>query len=164
MPAEEKAPEKKKSAEKKSAEKKTTEKKGTEKKSTEVGGESALRDTNVITDGGRLVKMEVDYFATCDEKIPAAQKMAKDGNVQEAVDMLMVLEKQTRTVSPQKIFAVLGGLYISFPLKGYFKTLFTSGQFPWTFYSIANSAIALSYSKWWHADLKADQWETIIFK
>lgn len=96
MPAEEKAAEKK-SAEKKPADKKSTEKKS-EKKSTEIGGESALRDTNVITDGGRLVKMEVDYSTTCDEKIPAAQKMAKEGNVQEAVDMLMVLEKQTRTV------------------------------------------------------------------
>lgn len=91
MPAEEKA------AEKKSTEK-STEKKGTEKNA-EVGGESALRDTNVITDGGRLVKMEVDYSTTCDEKIPAAQKLAKEGNVQEAVDILMVLEKQTRTVS-----------------------------------------------------------------
>lgn len=103
MPADEKSTEKKstekKSTEKKSTDKKSTEKKGTEKKSAEVGGESALRDTNVITDGGRLVKMEVDYSTTCDEKIPAAQKLTKEGNVQEAVDMLMVLEKQTRTVS-----------------------------------------------------------------
>lgn len=98
MPAEEK-PAEKKPAETKSTDKKSTEKKGTEKKSTEVGGESTLRDTNVITDGGRLVKMEVDYSTTCDEKIPAAQKLAKDGNVQEAVDILMTLEKQTRTVS-----------------------------------------------------------------
>lgn len=98
MPAEEK-PTEKKPAEKKSTEKKSTEKKSSEKKSAEIGGESALRDTNVITDGGRLVKMEVDYSTTCNEKIPAAQKMAKDGSVQEAVDILMVLEKQTRTVS-----------------------------------------------------------------
>ena len=100
MPAEEK-PAEKKAPEKKSADKKATEKsteKKTEKKATE-GGDNVPQDTNIITDGGRLVKMEVDYSTTCDEKIPASQKMAKDGSVQEAVDMLMVLEKQTRTVS-----------------------------------------------------------------
>lgn len=88
MPAEEKQAEK-------ATEKKAVEK-STEKKATE-GGETLPQDTNIVTDGGRLVKMEVDYSTTCDEKIPAAQKLAKDGSVQEAVDMLMVLEKQTRT-------------------------------------------------------------------
>lgn len=80
------------------SEKKSQDKKSTEKKGTEGGSEDATLG-NIITEGGRLVKMEVDYSTTCDEKIPEAQKMAKDGRVQEAVDSLMVLEKQTRTVS-----------------------------------------------------------------
>ncbi|XP_047480699.1 LOW QUALITY PROTEIN: 26S proteasome non-ATPase regulatory subunit 12-like [Penaeus chinensis] len=81
----------KNTSEKKSSEKKTTEKKTTEKKTED----SAL--PSVIMDGGRVVKMEVDYSTTCDEKIPAAQQLAKEGRVQEAVESLMVLEKQTRT-------------------------------------------------------------------
>lgn len=87
-----------KPVEKKPQEKKSTEKKSAEKKGTEGGSEDATLG-NIITEGGRLVKMEVDYSTTCDEKIPEAQKMAKEGRVQEAVDSLMVLEKQTRTVS-----------------------------------------------------------------
>lgn len=51
----------------------------------------------VVTDGGRLVKMEVDYSDSCDEKIPQAQKLAKDGQATQAVEILMALEKQTRT-------------------------------------------------------------------
>merc|ERR1712198_257214 len=57
---------------------------------------SKILDT-VVTDGGRLVKMEVDYSDSCDKKIPQAQKMAKDGQVHQAVEMLMALEMQTRT-------------------------------------------------------------------
>lgn len=60
---------------------------------------SSILMESIATEGGRLVKMEVDYSTTCDDKIPAAEKLAKDGQVQEAVDMLMTLEKQTRTVS-----------------------------------------------------------------
>ncbi|XP_042239997.1 26S proteasome non-ATPase regulatory subunit 12-like [Homarus americanus] len=75
----------------------SSEKKPTEKKPVEAGGTEDSTLGNVISEGGRLVKMEVDYSTTCDEKIPAAQQMAKDGRVQEAVDSLMVLEKQTRT-------------------------------------------------------------------
>lgn len=48
-------------------------------------------------DAGKIVKMEVDYSATCDEKIPVCKKMAGEGKVQEALDQLMALEKQTRT-------------------------------------------------------------------
>lgn len=76
----------------------SSEKKPEEKKPVEANTEEANLG-NVITEGGRLVKMEVDYSTTCDDKIPAAQQMAKDGRVQEAVESLMVLEKQTRTVS-----------------------------------------------------------------
>ena len=54
---------------------------------------------NVATDSGRIVKMEVDYSSTCDEKIPECQKMAKEGKMHDALDILLSLEKQTRTVS-----------------------------------------------------------------
>lgn len=53
---------------------------------------------SVATDGGTLVKMEVDYSATCDEKIPLHKKQAADGQLQEAINGLLALEKQTRTV------------------------------------------------------------------
>lgn len=54
---------------------------------------------NATTDSGRIVKMEVDYSSTCDEKIPECQKLAKEGKVHDALDTLLALEKQTRTVS-----------------------------------------------------------------
>ncbi|CAH2260945.1 jg17720 [Pararge aegeria aegeria] len=41
--------------------------------------------------------MEVDYSATCDEKIPQWKSLAASGKVQEAIDQLLALEKQTRT-------------------------------------------------------------------
>lgn len=53
----------------------------------------------LITDGGRIVKMEVDYSSTCDEKITIAESLAANGKLQEALDTLLMLEKQTRTVS-----------------------------------------------------------------
>lgn len=46
-------------------------------------------------------KMEVDYSATCDEKIPLYKEMATNGKFIEAIDGLLSLEKQTRTVSLQ---------------------------------------------------------------
>lgn len=49
------------------------------------------------TDIGKIVKMEVDYSATCDEKIPECQKLAKSGKIHDALDNLLSLEKQTRT-------------------------------------------------------------------
>jgi len=51
----------------------------------------------IMADGATVVKMEVDYSATCDEKIPAAQTLAAQGKLTEALDLLMVLEKQTRS-------------------------------------------------------------------
>lgn len=44
-------------------------------------------------------KMEVDYSATVDEKIPKCEKLAKQGKLNEALDILLSLEKQTRTAS-----------------------------------------------------------------
>lgn len=51
------------------------------------------------TDGGRIVKMEVDYSSTCDEKIPVCKVMGAEGKINEALEVLLSLEKQTRTVS-----------------------------------------------------------------
>jgi len=51
----------------------------------------------IVTDGDRIVKMEVDYSETCDTKIPEAEKMAEEGKVTEAIEALMSLEKQART-------------------------------------------------------------------
>lgn len=51
--------------------------------------------TNI--DGGRIVKMEVDYSSACDEKIPALKEAAKDpSKFHQAIDSLLQLEKQTR--------------------------------------------------------------------
>ncbi|CAH0564016.1 unnamed protein product [Brassicogethes aeneus] len=52
---------------------------------------------SIATDSGKIVKMEVDYSSTCDEKIPECQKMAKSGKLHDALDQLLALEKQTRT-------------------------------------------------------------------
>ncbi|XP_064478635.1 26S proteasome non-ATPase regulatory subunit 12-like isoform X2 [Ornithodoros turicata] len=56
-----------------------------------------LSSSEVFTDAGRLVKMEVDYSSTVDEKVPQCEELAKKGKLKEAVDILMSLEKQTRT-------------------------------------------------------------------
>ncbi|XP_055706867.1 26S proteasome non-ATPase regulatory subunit 12 [Phlebotomus papatasi] len=48
-------------------------------------------------DRGKIVKMEVDYSSTCDEKIPLCKEMAKnEAKFHEAIDILLQLEKQTR--------------------------------------------------------------------
>ncbi|CRL05444.1 CLUMA_CG018170, isoform A [Clunio marinus] len=48
-------------------------------------------------EGGRIVKMEVDYSSACDETIPKCKEMAKiEGKFNEALDQLMSLEKQAR--------------------------------------------------------------------
>merc|ERR1711990_1249339 len=51
----------------------------------------------IMADGATVVKMEVDYSATCDEKLPKARELAGQGKLTEALDMLMALEKQTRS-------------------------------------------------------------------
>lgn len=51
----------------------------------------------IIAEGGTVVKMEVDYSSTCDEKLPVAESLAKAGKLNDALDMLMSLEKQCRT-------------------------------------------------------------------
>jgi 26S proteasome regulatory subunit N5 len=54
---------------------------------------------DILTEAGRIVKMEVDYASTCDEKIPECEKLAKSGQLNEAIEALLSLEKQTRTVN-----------------------------------------------------------------
>jgi len=51
------------------------------------------------TSDGRIQKMEVDYSSTVDEKIPAAEALAKQGKLTDAIDGLMTLEKQARTAA-----------------------------------------------------------------
>ncbi|CAN8007240.1 unnamed protein product, partial [Ixodes pacificus] len=53
--------------------------------------------TETFSDTGRLVKMEVDYSSTVDEKVPVCEALAKQGKLKEALDTLLSLEKQTRT-------------------------------------------------------------------
>lgn len=43
------------------------------------------------------MKMEVDYSSTCDDKIPICKVMAAEGKLNEALEVLLSLEKQTRT-------------------------------------------------------------------
>ena len=50
-------------------------------------------------DTGKIMKMEVDYSVTCDEKIPEYKKLAASGKLHDALDGLLSLEKQTRTVT-----------------------------------------------------------------
>jgi len=51
------------------------------------------------TDGGRTVKMDVHYCAMCDETISVAESWAASGKIPQALDTLIMLEKQTRNVS-----------------------------------------------------------------
>ena len=51
-------------------------------------------------EGGRIVKMEVDYSNSCDETIPKCKEMAKnESRFNEALELLLQLEKQARIVS-----------------------------------------------------------------
>lgn len=45
------------------------------------------------------VKMEHDFSEECNVKIPESEKLAREGNLTKAIDELVALEKQTRTVS-----------------------------------------------------------------
>ncbi|XP_029347551.1 26S proteasome non-ATPase regulatory subunit 12-like [Acyrthosiphon pisum] len=51
------------------------------------------------TDGGRTVKMVVDYTAMCDETIAVAESLASSGKIQEALNTLYMLQKQTINAS-----------------------------------------------------------------
>ena len=47
----------------------------------------------------RMVKMEVDYSDTVAKVIPECETLAAENKLNEAIDKLLVLEKQTRGVS-----------------------------------------------------------------
>ncbi|KAJ3373347.1 26S proteasome non-ATPase regulatory subunit 12 [Allomyces arbusculus] len=45
---------------------------------------------------GKLLKLEKDYAPICDEELPKAEQLALAGRLNEALEQLLVLEKQTR--------------------------------------------------------------------
>ena len=53
--------------------------------------ESRIND--IMMEGGKVIKMEVDYSETVAKKIPEAKKLA-ESNLNEALEMLINLEKQ----------------------------------------------------------------------
>uniref|UniRef100_A0A2K6L738 Proteasome 26S subunit, non-ATPase 12 n=1 Tax=Rhinopithecus bieti TaxID=61621 RepID=A0A2K6L738_RHIBE len=69
------------------------------------GGTARDAQAGTMADGGseradgRIVKMEVDYSATVDQRLPECAKLAKEGRLQEVIETLLSLEKQTRTAS-----------------------------------------------------------------
>jgi len=84
-----------------------------ENKKNNVDVESKISE--IIADGGGpILKMEVDYSSTVEEKIPVAQTLAKDGKLNEALELLLGLEKQTRTgadmMSTSKILVAIVNL------------------------------------------------------
>ncbi|KOB70961.1 Proteasome 26S non-ATPase subunit 12 [Operophtera brumata] len=58
---------------------------------------TTIGDIGTLDASGKIIKMEVDYSTTCDDKIPVWKSWASEGKVQEAIDQLLALEKQTRT-------------------------------------------------------------------
>ncbi|KAL4127431.1 hypothetical protein QTP88_011602 [Uroleucon formosanum] len=50
-------------------------------------------------DGGHTVKMDLNYSVMCDEKIAEAESLRASGKLQEALDMLLVVENETRNAS-----------------------------------------------------------------
>ena len=71
---------------------------GTEKKTekSKLTEDVEAKINDITMEGGKVIKMEVDYSETVAKKIPEAREVAKK-NLTEALDMLMSLEKQTRT-------------------------------------------------------------------
>ena len=71
---------------------------GTEKKAekSKLTEDVEAKINDITMEGGKVIKMEVDYSDTVAKKIPEARELAKK-NLNEALDMLMSLEKQTRT-------------------------------------------------------------------
>ena len=45
---------------------------------------------------GKLIKMEVDYSDTVATQLPKAEEMARSGRLSEAIEELLVVEKQCR--------------------------------------------------------------------
>ena len=64
-------------------------------KKTKNGETVEDRINDIMMEGGKVIKMEVDYSETVAKKIPEAKKLA-ESNLDGALEMLMALEKQTR--------------------------------------------------------------------
>jgi len=74
-----------------------SDKPATPKKKDNAGKTNEEKINEIMADGATVVKMEVDYSETCDKKIPEAQTLAAKGKLNEALEMLLSLEKQTRS-------------------------------------------------------------------
>ena len=78
----------------------------------------------IVEGSGQIVKMEVDCSAVVDEKLPVAQKLAKENKLAEALDVLLGLEKQARTGSDMhsscKILVTI--VQLCYQVKNNFKT------------------------------------------
>jgi len=75
----------------------STDKPATPKKKDNAGKTNEEKINEIMADGATTVKMEVDYSEACDKKIPEAQALAAKGKLNEALEFLMALEKQTRS-------------------------------------------------------------------
>lgn len=67
-----------------------------------VDAETQSKINEIISEGGggaggMGIKMEVDYSSTVEEKIPQAKELAAQNKLDAALEMLLALEKQTRT-------------------------------------------------------------------
>ena len=77
--------------------------KGTPKKNVKGTDDADIQSkiNEIISDGvgatGMGIKMEVDYSTTVEEKIPQAKALAAQDKIDEALEMLLAVEKQTRT-------------------------------------------------------------------
>lgn len=60
-----------------------------------VNGESKINEI-IVEGGGQIVKMEIDCSAIVEVKIPEAEKLAKENRLNEALELLLGVEKQTR--------------------------------------------------------------------
>ena len=70
-------------------------KKAKDGKTLKAGETVEDRIADIMMEGGKVIKMEVDYSETVAKKIPEAKKLA-ESNLEGALEMLMALEKQTR--------------------------------------------------------------------
>lgn len=72
---------------------------------------------------GRLVKMEVDYSDAVATQLPKSEELARTGRLNDAIEELLVLEKQTRqsgdAISSSKILC--GIVKICADVKNYDK-------------------------------------------
>ncbi|KAL4127430.1 hypothetical protein QTP88_011601 [Uroleucon formosanum] len=57
-------------------------------------------------DGGHTVKMDLNYSVMCDEKIAEAESLRASGKLQEALDMLLVVENETRNWYVQHLIKI----------------------------------------------------------